>query len=65
MGDYNCDGYVNIPQLGDLSRAKNFCSDFPVFSDQWSIDSAHRVSSFADGNNRIRVKILFDPRLVP
>jgi hypothetical protein len=65
MGDYNADKNYNLPQMSATIRDTNFISAEYVLSDQWSIDSAHRVSSFRDGTNRIKLKVKFDPRIIP
>lgn len=65
MGDYNADDNYNMPQSEILIRHMGFIpNDFLRF-DQWTIDSAHRVSSFHDGTKRHQVQIAFDPRQIP
>lgn len=65
MTPYGADAYANVPQMSDLARTKNLFSTYPIYSDQWSIDSAHRVSSFHSGDNNHKLHVKFDPRQVP
>lgn len=65
MGTYNADTNPNIPQMATLCRAYGLIPLVRILSDQWSLDSANRVSSFHDGTNKFRLKIKFDPRQVP
>jgi len=65
MGDYNADKNYNLPKMEIVSRKLGFIPSGKIFSDQWSIDIANRVVSFADGTNRIKLKVKFDPRQMP
>jgi len=65
MGNYNADKNFNMPQSNILIRGMDFIPDDYFLFDQWSIDSANRVSSFHDGTNRIKLKTKFDPRTIP
>ncbi len=65
MGNYNADENFNLPQMATLSRAYSFIPAGKLLSDQWSRDSAHRVSSFHDGTGLHKLHIAFDPRVVP
>jgi len=65
MGDYNVDKNYNMPQANFLLRGSGFLPDEYVLFDQWSIDSANRVSSFRNGTGLYNFKIKFDPRAVP
>lgn len=65
MGNYNADKNYNKPQSNELIRNMIGAGrDFLRF-DQWTIDSAHRVSSFHDGTKKHQVHILFDQRQIP
>jgi len=65
MGNYNADVDYNKPQMSALIRDLDFIPFDRLYSDQWSIDSANRVSSFHCGTGRHKVKIKFDPRTIP
>ncbi len=65
MSNYNADENFNLPQMVAVGREDLLIATDRLFSDQWSIDSANRVSSFHDGTKRIQIKIKFDPRVTP
>lgn len=65
MGNYNADKNYNMPQMADIAKTKNFIPIDTIYSDQWSLDSANRVSSFHDGTGNIKIHIKFDPRQIP
>lgn len=65
MGDYNADKNYNLPQSVVLIRDFFFVPEEFLRFDQWTVDSAHRVSSFHDGTGLVKVHIAFDPRQVP
>jgi len=61
MGDYNAEPNPDIPRSQVVARNYKLLNDESVLSDEWNIDSANRVSSFADGTNRIKFKVKYDP----
>ncbi len=65
MGKYNADQTANLQQAQIIARDFNLLGNHPALTDQWTIDSAHRVSSFRDGTKRISVKVKYDPRSFP
>lgn len=65
MGNYNADSEPNVPQMAILARTYDFLPGGRILSDQWSLDSANRVSSFHDGTGKQKIHIKFDPRQVP
>jgi len=61
MGDYGSSQTPDIIRSQIIARNYKLLNDEPVLSDEWNIDSANRVSSFADGTNRIKFKVKYDP----
>jgi len=65
MGTYNADVNYNQPQMSSLFR-DFLCEELEhIYSDQWSLDSANRVSSFCDGTGNVKCQVKFDPRIMP
>jgi len=62
MGNYNADPQYSIIESVDITRWKHFIPEARVLFDQWSLNSANRVSSYHDGTNKIKVHCLYDPR---
>jgi len=65
MGNYNADQTLNIQKSQWYARNFNLLSDIPVLCDQWTIDSANRVSSFHNGTRNIQLKLKADPQQIP
>jgi len=65
MGNYGAEPHPDIPRAQVVVRNSKLLNDQPVLSDEWNVDSANRVSSYADGTNRIKFKVKYDPHEIP